>query len=457
MRHFEFIVEAKGVFGRKNGDKFENINGASAEFVEVLTFPGVDEGGQFTTIENRDEHIAEFQIANQTEIEWVNASNKSMLGYAIAVLNDTDGNLILWGRYMKEITHNMLGKWPNKGVPSGWSLATKSSRKLQAGYDPQNLIKVETVFKRIPDVIKTVQHNAPDEVSDVLTTALSNLYGGNSTVEFPGMWDQQEALRDYFGEIMQPIALMGKVIGGQAEDARKLLADGVEWDQCSVHWPMSANAALCDSYVHAPNGQEIGISSKGGSGANASAKNLYDAYENARKTGNQELIDSAKYTIDVVKIINNYSAKDGPIMLGRKFKLPGFSARLQKEVDEYIKLGRVDFGGISPEAKTLLEPYNVKTDTIGFNVGFAILSAAAKTVAAYINTIPEFSKGALALLNQASIIQIYTKMGKRGDNAVIADFNAVYPPKFQGSIQLDGGKNYYSSRIGGKIAFKFAK
>ena len=47
------------------------------------------------------------------------------------------------------------------------------------------------------------------------------------------------------------------------------------------------------------------------------------------------------------------------------------------------------------------------------------------------------------------------KMGKRGNDAVLNGFEAVYPPNFEGKILMDGGKNYYSGRIGGKMAFGF--
>jgi hypothetical protein len=83
------------------------------------------------------------------------------------------------------------------------------------------------------------------------------------------------------------------------------------------------------------------------------------------------------------------------------------------------------------------------------------MAAAAKTVANAVNMNEDFSQGALALLNQSSIVQIYTKMAKKGDDAVLQGFTAVYPPNFEGHIMMDGGKNYYSSRIGGKLAFFF--
>jgi len=215
------------------------------------------------------------------------------------------------------------------------------------------------------------------------------------------------------------------------------------------------NAALCDSFMIAPNGQEIGISSKGGSGAKASAKNLYDAYVKARDEGNEDLIQTAEYTVKICTIVAEESAKNGPIKLGEYLEIPGFDQELQEEINKYMTEGKSDLEGISAKATAALEPYNVQLTTKGFNAGYALLSAVAKTCAAKINQNPEFTKGALALLNQSSIIQVYTKMGKKGDDAVLGSFTAVYPPNFEGILKVDGGKNYYSSRVGGKMAFFF--
>ena len=44
---------------------------------------------------------------------------------------------------------------------------------------------------------------------------------------------------------------------------------------------------------------------------------------------------------------------------------------------------------------------------------------------------------------------------KQGDDARVTGWEAVYPPNFQGTVEIDGSKNYYSSRIGGKFAFGF--
>jgi hypothetical protein len=454
MRLQHILLEAKGIFGRLAGDKFVNATGQEAEFIRVDSYPEPNTA-QFDNPEQRDETLAQYEQDMHSKIVWTNSPNAGSLAFAVAVLDNMDGGVILWGRYLQKTKHDMMSVWSNKDIPTGWSLATKGAIKMQVGYDPQNLIKTENVFMTAAQVIDTVGKNAPPEVAPVLTDILYGLATGQPRTVFKGMANHMEALRDYFGEIMQPVALEGGVILGQAEEARKVLAGGAEWSQCKMMWPMSMNAALCDSFLIAPNGQEIGISSKGGAGAKASAKNLHDAYLKAEKDGNTELIETAKYCITVVKVIAEQTAKAGPITLGKMLQIPGVDETLGAEIDNYINTGKRDFEGVSPTARALLGNFKVNNEVKGFNTGYAIMAAVAKTVAKAINKNPEFATGAIALLNQSSIIQIYTSMVKKGDDAVLKDFRAVYPPNFEGHILVDGGKSYYSSRIGGKLAFSF--
>ena len=185
-------------------------------------------------------------------------------------------------------------------------------------------------------------------------------------------------------------------------------------------------------------------------------KNISISIKKAEKEGNQELIDNAQFTIKICTIIAEESAKNGPIKICEYLGVEGIDQELQQEIDQYMETGKSDLEGISAKAVAVLKPYRVQLSTKGFNAGFALLSAVAKTAASAINEKPEFSKGALLLLNQSSIIQIYTKMNKKGEDAVLTDFKSVYPPNFQGELKVDGGKNYYSSRVGGKMAFYFS-
>ena len=46
MRAKEFIIEAKGMFGRNQGDPFVHANGETAEFVDVGAFPDLQTQGK---------------------------------------------------------------------------------------------------------------------------------------------------------------------------------------------------------------------------------------------------------------------------------------------------------------------------------------------------------------------------------------------------------------------------
>jgi hypothetical protein len=453
------LAESKGFFGRNEGDKFTHQDGREYSIVQVVAFPDA-QTQKFETPEARDEAIKQFQDDHGgAEIEWVNRPARNMLAFGIAQLDDQDGNHVFWGKYMQAVSFDMMGAWANKQTPPGWALQTKGAQKFAAGYDPQALIRTEQVFQGADSIINTVVKNADDQVKEVFKEALQNLAQGRNDVVFPEMYEQQAAIRDYFGEVMQPVALMGGVIKGQAEDARRILADGAEWRDCKVMWPMAMNAALCDSFMIAPNGAEIGISSKGGQGAAASAKNLADAVKKARKNGNEIVAPGgvAEYAASIVETIAGNNQYDGPIEVGKLLKVPGVDDKLNAEIKQYIDSGKSDLDGLSPQAQKIAEPFAFKLETKGFNTGYALLSAASKTVAKIVNADDKFSKGAIALLNQSDIIQLYTKMGKRGNDAVLGEFKAVYPPTFSGKVLLEGGKNYYSSRVGGKMAFAIGK
>jgi hypothetical protein len=448
------LEESKGLFGRNTGDKFTHHDGREYSIIQVIAFPDA-QTQKFETPEDRDATIKQFEEEHSAKIEWVNNPARNMLGFGVAQLDDQDGGHVFWGKYLQSVGVDLMGSWANKQVPPGWSLATKGAQKMLAGYDPQNLIKTDQEFSGTDSIINTVYKNAPDQVKEVFKDALQNLAQGQKQVSFPEMYEQQAAVRDYFGEIMQPVALMGGVIGGQADQAREVLAGGAAWRDCKVYWPMGMNAALCDSFMIAPNGQKIGISSKGGSGAAASAKNLADAVERARDKTPELVAEGgeAYYAAQIVEKIAGTDQRNGPIEVGKLLKVPNIDDNLNAEISKYIAEGKTDLEGMSKKATDLISGFAVKLETKGFNAGYALLSAASKTVAKVVNANPLFSKGAIALLNQSSIIQVYTNIGKSGNDIVLKDFRAVYPPNFQGKVMLEGGKNYYSSRIGGKMAF----
>ena len=448
-QHVKALLEAKGIMGRVVGDRFQKGDD-QLEFQRVDLYP--QEEMQFPDAESRDEFIRATEQELNSQIEWTNTPNNGSLAFGIATLTDPtlDDKLTYWGRYFKQKTADMMGKWSNGQVPVGWKLQTAGAMKLDIGIDPQHLIKTDDPFNGVENVIQAVKKNsAGNELSETLVNALETIHTQEHPV-FPGQIANLPALRDYFGEIMGPVALMSEMVGGQADAAKADLLKGQPWASCSIFWPMAMNAPLVDSYFTAPDGSRVGISSKGGKGAKASVKNIADAIIKAPD------IMKAQYqtTVKIIDIVQNNSAKDGPFRLAELYKM--LPQGLEQEINGYIQTGKQDYAGLSPACTELFNYGTPKQDIPGFNTGYAMLALLAKKVTRAINTAgPEFGQGCVAFLNQSSIVQLYCKMGKMGDDARVTGWEAVYPPNFQGTVEIDGSKNYYSSRIGGKFAFGF--
>tara|TARA_A100001015_G_scaffold87516_1_gene97361 strand:+ start:19563 stop:26594 length:7032 start_codon:yes stop_codon:yes gene_type:complete len=443
------LIESKGIMGRVLGDTF--LKGDDRlEFQSVNLYP-TDEM-EFDSPEQRDDFVQQLEQELNSQIDWTNVPNKGSLAFGVAVLTDPalDDKITYWGRYFKQKTADMMGKWGNSQVPSGWKLQTAGAMKLDIGIDPQHLIKTDDPFNGVIDVIQAVKTNSTDnELSETLVNALETIHTQEHPV-FPGQISNLPALRDYFGEIMGPVALMSDMVGGQAEDARRDLLRGIPWSSCSIFWPMAMNAPLVDSYFTAPDGTRVGISSKGGKGAKASVKNIQDAILKAP----EELKAQFPVTVNVINIVQSNSAKDGPFRLAELYKI--LPQGLEQEINGYIQEGKQDYAGLSPACTELFNYGTPRQDVPGFNTGYAMLALLAKKVTRAINQSgPEFGQGCVAFLNQSSIVQLYCKMGKQGNDARVTGWEAVYPPNFQGTVEIDGSKNYYSSRIGGKFAFGF--
>tara|TARA_B100000900_G_scaffold415058_1_gene443611 strand:- start:1396 stop:2769 length:1374 start_codon:yes stop_codon:yes gene_type:complete len=457
MRFFQFnpaLKEAKGIFGRKPGDPFVDAAGTEAEFISAEAYPPMEQGGRFASPEERDANIAEYEKKHQLakgEIKWTNLPKSNSLAYGIAIIK-TSNKTIYFGRYLQSNSHDLLGIWPNQSIPDGWKLQTKGAQKLETGLDPQTLIGTGSYFTGTQNIINHVNNKAPANDKQVLTDALTASANGQ-LAKFPGQIDRLEAIRDYFGEIMGPVAMMGGAVLGPAEQARKDLAGGANWSDLQIFWPQSMNYNLMDSVFIAPDGKQIGISSKGGTGAAASAKNLYDSLK--KNEQDDQLMKNVQFIKPIIEIIAQKSAKEAPFILGERFKIT--TPALHTEAKKLMSSGANTFDGLSDEATKMVTGINFDQRVQGFNAGYALTSAVAKKVALKVNEDSRFSVEAIRLLNTASIVQLYTRVGKKGDDVFVSKYDAVYPPNFSGTVALDGSKNYYSSRIGGKFAFRFVK
>jgi hypothetical protein len=441
------LQEAKGFFGRKPGDPYVHTSGITAEFKDIVAVPAPKQG-VFASAEQRDAWIKNFETkVLKDKIQWVNQPRNN-LAIAIATLQTSDGDQIVWGRYINTTQGVLTGKWDNKEIPVGWKLNTASAQKLSVGYDPQTLVAVGTSFANIDQAILTIKGKIKGvEYQKQLTQALDALRQGQLPV-FKDMASQMPALRDYFGEIVTPVALASGAIGGDAELARKEILK-TPWAKCKVRWPMSKTHNLVDSVFQSARGIDLGISSKGGAGAKASAKNIYDAIEKARNTSPQ-LVKTYKQVVSMINIINTLSAVDAPLELGVTFGI--IDARAAVDCRNMINVGT---NKLPSKYAKICSNYAADTTNKNYNAGLHLLSSVAKHVADRLNRMPKMSEGIQAFMNQASIVQIYLDMKVKGQDAVVTGFRSVYPPNFEGTMIIDAGKSYYATQKPSKFAFGF--
>ena len=441
------LVEAKGFFGRRPGDPYVHIDGLTAEFKQVTPFPTPKQGA-YSSTEERDQYIANLEKkVLRDKILWVNNPGKNK-AFAVAQLQTSDGDAVYWGRYINTTQGVLTGKWANNEIPAGWKLNTATSQKLATGYDPQTLVGVGTSFPNIDQAlltIKTKLKNVKHEKQ--LSEALAVVRQGQLPI-FKGMASQMPALRDYFGEILTPVALASGVIGGDADLARKDVLNSL-YAKCKVRWPMSKTHNLVDSVFQSAKGADLGISSKGGAGAKASAKNIYDAIEKARTT-NPQLIKTYKKVVNAINIINTLTALDAPLELGLAFGI--IDSRTAVDCRNMINTG---VNRLPAKYAKLCSNFSPELTNKNYNAGLHLLSSIAKHVANRLNAIPNMSEGIKAFMDQSSIVQIYLDMKVQGQDAVVTGFRSIYPPNFEGTMVIDAGKSYYATMKPSKFAFGF--
>ena len=171
---------------------------------------------------------------------------------------------------------------------------------------------------------------------------------------------------------------------------------------------------------------------------------------------NNPLLKKYKFTVDVLSTLNDNDYVEGPIVVAEKLKVinsktAGLVRSLWNPKSEEKDINK--FPGLK-------KIYNVYTFDKGpqdrrFRLRFAILANLSKAVAEKVNATKGFGEGALNFLNQSQIIQAYTQTKKSEQDVVVTEIKTIYPPNFQGTLILNGGKNYYSTNAVGKIAFDF--
>lgn len=448
----ELIFEGRGLAARIAGEQFKNAQG------DVITFQSLDfypERGQFASAEEMQAEID--AKAKNKNIHWTNKTNSGTLAFAIATFTDADKKPYYLGRYYKTISANRIqNDWQHTDIPGGFKYQSKLGQKENTGYKPSEIL---TQFKdNTVDSISRQIITKFGQGSDEVVALNAFLTATKFPITFPKGSINMTAFRDYFCEMLQPMALlMDKPIKGNAGEAADIFFGGGGYKDCTVSFNAGVSGGLYDSLLVSNQGKQIKLSSKGASGASASVVNLLKSINELKVAPKGAvLLEKHKVVVEILKDIDAKGHFGAPLKLAVDYKMISKDdATFAMTLKKYGPNDQIDW-----EGHTKLEAlYNGRKAR---NMAVIIpmehmISAIAYKVADYVNENTNFGKAASDILNHSALVQMYTDTSETKDTISIDSFNAVYPSETVTGVLLDASKAYMSTQGKGNFTFKILK
>lgn len=456
MREFLDILtqlnESTGLSGRKPGDVFRNPSGEEIVFNDIKFFP--EGGGKYSPEELT---LALQQLAQQADIRWQNNKSPRSGGFGLASFNGPDGEFFV-GRYLESVKPSITDNYiPNQ--VGDYKFAGKAAQKSQAGLSPQDLL-TNKVDLTIPNIMNQLAQSLGTD-SPLYAVAHQIATGAPLPLRFAAPKDLSfSAFRDYFCEILQPIALQKGQYTGQAGEAANRFLNGT-FNNTLISFDDSKTAGLSDSILTNSEGGSVLVSSKGGKGATASAKNLLDKVDQLEKT-NEGKKFLKKYTdiVELLREIKSQGQAGSPLYLGTKFNIIN---EKEANIIQNLKTAKpIDMANINslsmltPNLKKLAKERDTDNPE-NVNLYYHLIAAIAHKAAEQVNEKTNFSNAAAAILNNGALIQMYTKAKESKDFWTLNEFDTVYPGASIKGVYLSASKTYYSTGIKGNFTFKIDK
>lgn len=453
INRLESLTESTGLAGRKTGDTFRNPDGDELVFDSVKFYP--EQGGRLEP-DDLDKILLQVNSSAGDGIKWMNNRTGRTGGFAIATFEGPEGPRY-YGRYLESVKPSFTDNYVPNQVDD-YRFAGKAAAKAQAGLSPQDLL-TDKIDLTTNDILKQLAQNlGTDNPLYQMAYGLANGKALPMTVDAPeGV--SFSAFRDYFCEILQPIALQKGQYTGNAGEAAEIFLGG-NFDDTLISFDDTKTAGLSDSIMTNSEGKSIKVSTKGGKGATASTSNLVNSVNELSETDNgRKLIEKYKDTIEVMREIQKQGQAGAPLYLGVKYGIidqedAEFIRAMKKvgptSVDKFDDLGMSDKLVKLAKSRKTDNPDNV-------NLYYHLMAAVAHKAAEEVNDKTDFSKAAADILNNGALVQVYTKAKEKNGKWALDEFNTVYPGDSIKGVYLSAGKTYYSTGIKGNFTFKIDK
>lgn len=441
----QILIESTGLAGRKPGDTFKNPDGDKITFNRIEFFPS--DGGK---LEKQQLDNIVKQLPN---VQWQNGRSAKSGGIVLATF-DTEQGEVQYGFFKDSIKPTATDNYVPNQVGS-YRFAGKAAEKIQSGLTPQDLLTKRDNLTSEEIINQLVEKLGPN---NILVQVAQRVAGGEEfPIKFAAPTDISfTGFRDYFCEILQPMAMQVGSYTGNAGEAAEIFLGGSFADTL-ISFDSAKNAGLSDSILTKEDGKYIKISTKGGKGAQASSKNLIDAVNELNATPNgKKLLEKYKDSIDLMQEIQKQGQYKAPLYLGVKYDIIS-----QDEADKILSLRNA-----KPINLKDIKNYNLgknleklalgrETDNPeSVNLFYHLLASVAHLAAIEVNDKTDFSAAASDILNNGALVQVYTKAKQGEKEWVLENFDTVYPGKSIKGVYLSAGKTYYSTGVKGNYTFK---
>jgi len=442
------ITESIGLANRKPGETFVNDAGDMITFMGLTFFP---QDGNYETGSEVDTQIQQIEKSKSTKIKFTNERNAGTLAVGVATFKDSNNNIIMFGRYFRTISHIFQkNNFPNNAIP-GFKYSSKAAVKMSSGVMPQDVLTKMDNLTTTDILNQVVKKFGPKHPLTSLTNAIAKGQSLPIYVDFAENPDLTlEAVRDYFCEILQPMAIVNGLTVGSAADAEKAFFGKGGFKTAKISFDNGKNTGLFDSLLTNDKGRVIKISTKGKGGAMASTRNISDAVSDLKQAGKTEMLAEYADVIDIVDTVKKGGYIDGPLNLAVKFSMIS-----PKEADIVRSMNK---SRTSPKLTANLQKmYDARAanaDQTKLVPFYNMLAAIAYRVADYVNENTNFNEAVADILNNAALIQVNTTASMRGTQFILESLVATYPSKAVTTVYFSAMKTYFSSGNKGNFTFK---
>ena len=450
------LNEGRGLSARAPGEKLKNTVG------DIVTFQGMEFYPESGKVDDASELVAlkvDAVDSQERNVHWVNQPNSSTGGFMIATFTGEDGTPYYLGRWAKEISPNrVLNDFPHTAIPGEFKYQSKAGQKENSGLKPSEWL---TQF----------QNNTPDTILQQCVAkfgkgsdeanALAAFINSDVPVTVVKGSMNPTAFRDYFAEVLQPIALvMGKRVSGNAAEAAKIFfGSGEDYSACTISFNNNTIGGLYDSLLVNPEGKQIKLSSKGKDGANASVTNLMKSVTELEKVpAGSKLKSTFAEEIELLETILKLGHFGAPLAIAEKYKLID-----SKEAEQVMKLRSmgpndkiIGRGILSKRLEAMYQARKARDMSRIIPIEHMI-SAIAYKVADHVNKNTRFGEAASSILNNSALVQMYTDTSDSADAITITKLTAVYPSQTVTGVLLDASKAYMSTQGKGNFTFEILK